>query len=95
MAETETKTAVVRRRQTLVGTVVSTKMTQTVSVSVVRRTAHPVYKRSVKKTRRFLAHDETSQCRVGDEVKIVETRPISRRKRWRVSQIINRSELNG
>ena len=94
MAETEAKTPVVRRHQVLVGLVTSTKMTQTVTVSVVRRTSHPVYKRGVKKTRRFLAHDETSQCRLGDEVKITETRPLSRHKRWRVSQIVNRSELS-
>jgi len=73
-----------------VGVVTSDRMAKTVVVSVERLVKHPLYKRFVKKTSRFMAHDEKKQCRVGDMVEIVESRPLSARKRWRVRQVITR-----
>ena len=67
-------------------------MDKTVTVSVVRRYQHPLYKKVVRKTKKILAHDETNNCNVGDVVRVVETRPLSRRKRWRVQTVINAVE---
>jgi len=75
-------------RKSLVGTVVSTAMQKTVTVAVDRLVAHPLYKKIQRKTSKFLAHDENEICKVGDRVRIVETRPLSARKRWRVAEII-------
>ena len=72
----------------LVGLISKAKMTKTVVVAVVRHTQHQVYKRGVKRTMHYLAHDETGECKAGDQVEIVETRPLSRLKRWRVKRII-------
>lgn len=69
----------------------SSKMQKTVVVTVVRQTTHPLYKRVVRHSAKFLAHDEKGECRVGDTVRIRETRPLSRRKRWRVVQVISRA----
>jgi len=81
-----------RGRGTLkVGVVTSDRMAKTVAVSVERLVQHPLYKRFVKRTARFLAHDETQQCRVGDTVEIIECRPLSARKRWRVRRVISRA----
>lgn len=80
------------RRQTLQGLVVSDKMEKTVTVSVERTVMHPLYKRFVKKTKKFAAHDEENTCRVGDRVVIVATRPLSKRKRWRVQEIVERAK---
>jgi small subunit ribosomal protein S17 len=66
-------------------------MTRTVVVAVKRLVQHPLYKRFVKKTARFMAHDERGECRVGDTVEIVECRPMSARKRWRVARIVDRA----
>jgi small subunit ribosomal protein S17 len=71
-----------------VGRVVSNKMDKTVVVAVDYRRPHPIYRKTVRKTNKFYAHDETNQCRAGDVVRIEETRPLSRLKRWRVVEII-------
>ncbi|MDA8168608.1 MAG: 30S ribosomal protein S17 [Nitrospiraceae bacterium] len=70
------------------GTVVSDKMEKTVVVAVTRLFQHPTYKKTVKKVERFKAHDEENRCKEGDKVVIVETRPLSKDKRWRVAQIL-------
>ena len=70
-------------RKTRVGLVVSDKADKTVTVEVRRNVLHPLYKKYIRKRTRFMAHDEGNDCRTGDKVRIVETRPISRRKRWR------------
>ena len=80
-----------RRRASKIGTVTSNKMTKSVVVRVDRTVAHRQYKRFVKRTSRFLAHDERSECRIGDRVEIVECRPLSARKRWRVRRIVRRA----
>jgi small subunit ribosomal protein S17 len=77
---------------TKVGTVVSKSGTKTVKVEVQRLVKHPVYKRYVRWTKGFLAHDEAEACGVGDQVEIVESRPLSARKRWRVRRIITRAQ---
>ncbi len=79
------------RRQTLIGTVVSDKMDKTVTVAVERTYMHRLYQRYVKRTSRYAAHDERNECGVGDRVQIVATRPQSKRKRWRVREIIERA----
>lgn len=79
------------RRQEKIGQVTSTKMQKSVVVTVTRQTTHPLYKRVVRRSKNFLVHDEKSQCGVGDWVRIQETRPLSRLKRWRVVEIISRS----
>jgi small subunit ribosomal protein S17 len=78
------------KRKILVGTVVSDKMQKTVSVSVERRVKHPVYKKFVRKVVKLKAHDENNQGRVGDRVRIMETRPLSKQKRWRVQEILEK-----
>jgi small subunit ribosomal protein S17 len=80
------------RRKTMVGEVVSNKMTKTVSVRVDRLTRHTKFKRYVRRSRTFMAHDETGACQIGDRVKIIESRPLSRHKRWRVMTILARPE---
>ncbi len=76
------------RRKVRVGTVVSDKMDKTVVVRVERQFKHPLYGKVVKKSTKFKAHDEKNQCQTGDLVKIMETRPLSRTKRWRVVEIL-------
>jgi small subunit ribosomal protein S17 len=76
------------KRQEKVGVVTSNKMQKTVVVTVARQIMHPMYKRVVRRSKNFLAHDGKGECRVGDTVRIEETRPLSRSKRWRVVQII-------
>ncbi len=73
------------------GKVVSNKMEKTVVVAVTRLFQHPVYKKTVKKVSRFKAHDEKNECQVGDGVKIIETRPMSKDKRWLVLEILGKS----
>ena len=80
------------RRKTLVGEVVGNKMVKTVSVRVDRQMKHPKFKRYVRRSRTFLAHDETNLCQPGDRVKIIESRPLSRHKRWRVMAVLERLE---
>jgi small subunit ribosomal protein S17 len=72
-----------------VGTVVSDKMDKTVVVAVENRFPHPIYLKTVSRTTRYKAHDETNNCRVGDRVRITETRPLSRTKRWTVAEVIS------
>ncbi|HEY8346859.1 MAG TPA: 30S ribosomal protein S17 [Symbiobacteriaceae bacterium] len=75
-------------RKTRVGVVTSDKMDKTVVVSVETLVEHPLYKKRIKRTKKFKAHDEHNQCKVGDKVRIMETRPLSKEKRWRVVEII-------
>lgn len=74
------------------GLVVSDKMDKTVVVSIERRVLHPRYKKVLKRRTKVKAHDETNQCHVGDRVVIVESRPLSRDKRWRVSKVVERAK---
>ncbi|MCG3202127.1 MAG: 30S ribosomal protein S17 [Gammaproteobacteria bacterium] len=78
-------------RRVLVGEVVSTKMDKTIAVRVDRMVAHPIYKKYVRKSTKFLAHDEGNECREGDTVAIEECRPLSKRKSWRLQRIIERA----
>ena len=74
-----------------IGEVVSTKMTKTIIVVVTRKVPHPLYKRIVTKRKKFYAHDETGEARLGDTVRIVESRPLSKLKRWTLGEVIRRS----
>ena len=78
-----------RHRKIRTGTVVSNRMAKTVSVAIVRRYQHPLYKKVVRTTKKILAHDEQNRCNVGDVVQVIESRPLSRRKRWRVQEILS------
>lgn len=78
----------IMQRKERVGVVVSDKMDKSVVVSVERLVKHPLYGRSMKKKTKFVAHDEKDECKVGDTVKIIETRPLSKTKRWRVGEIL-------
>ncbi len=80
-----------RRRQRRVGVVSSAKMHKTIAVEVDRSFAHPSYKRIVRRSSQFLEHDEKNEARVGDRVEIEETRPLSKRKRWRLRRIVTRA----
>ena len=82
------------RRNEKVGEVVSTKMAKTIVVAVEMRKAHPKYKRIVRSTKKFYAHDEQGSARLGDVVRIRETRPLSKLKRWNLEEIVRRSALN-
>ena len=77
----------------LQGVVVSDKMDKTVVVNVARRKQHPLYRKVINRSRRFKAHDAANECNVGDVVRILETRPISRDKRWRVIEILERGDV--
>lgn len=79
-------------RKVRTGKVVSDKMEKTVVVAVESLTSHPLYHRTIRQTKKFKAHDEENSCRIGDTVRIMETRPLSKDKRWRVVEIINRAE---
>lgn len=81
----------VHRKQEKVGQVVSTAMSKTIVVEVTRRTSHPLYKRIVTKRKKFYAHDETSQAKPGDTVRIVESRPLSKLKRWTLAEIVRKA----
>ena len=80
------------RRQSKIGRVVSNKMEKTIVVVVEASTTHRLYHRFMKKTKKFHAHDEENQCKVGDEVEIVSSRPLSKTKRWRLRRILKRAE---
>lgn len=82
-----------RKRKVRTGKVVSDKMDKTVVVLVETLRRHPLYKKVIRHTSRFKVHDETNACKVGDIVKIVETRPVSKDKRWRVVEVIRRKEI--
>lgn len=79
-------------RKVLTGRVVSDKMEKTVVVAVETLVKHPMYQRIIRRTRKFKAHDEENSCRIGDKVKVMETRPLSKEKRWRVIEILERAE---
>ena len=79
-------------RKTRVGKVVSDKMDKTVVVTVEDRVAHPIYKKIIGRTYRLKAHDENNECGVGDRVRVMETRPLSKDKRWRVVEIVEKAK---
>ena len=87
----EQQTAARGARKSRTGIVVSDKMDKTVVVAIERRVPHPVYGKMVTRTKRLKAHDEENSAKVGDTVRIVETRPLSKDKRWRVVEIVNRA----
>jgi small subunit ribosomal protein S17 len=80
------------KRKTKVGRVVSDKMDKTIVVSVERLARHPIYKRVIRLTTKFKAHDETNDAHVGDKVRVMETRPLSKNKRWRVVEVMERAK---
>jgi small subunit ribosomal protein S17 len=79
-------------RKQRTGVVVSNKMDKTIAVQVERRLMHPIYGKTLKRTKNFFAHDEENTCNVGDKVRIMETRPLSKNKRWRLVEIIERAK---
>jgi len=81
------------KRKIRLGHVVSDRMDKTVVVAVEISKHHPLYKKTIKKVVKYKAHDEKNECRVGDKVRIVETRPLSREKRWRVAEIVTKGEV--
>src|SRR5579864_737579 len=93
MADTATTTERQNRRTTKIGRVVSTKMSKTIVVEVSMRKSHSLYRRVVKKSKKFYAHDEKSTARVGDFVEIEETRPMSKLKRWKLKNILQKAKL--
>jgi len=80
------------KRKERVGVVVSDKMDKTAVVAVDSFVVHPLYGKRMKRTRKFMAHDPENSCRVGDTVRLMETRPLSRHKRWRIQEIVHRAE---
>jgi small subunit ribosomal protein S17 len=81
------------RRKVRYGVVVSTKMDKTIVVKVDRKAKHPLYGKPVIKAKRYMAHDESSECRTGDTVRIEECRPLSRKKRWALKEVIKRAPI--
>ncbi|MDD4840183.1 MAG: 30S ribosomal protein S17 [Clostridia bacterium] len=79
-------------RKTRVGVVVSDKMDKTIVVSIKERTKHPLYKKTVTRTKKLKAHDENNECGIGDTVEIAETRPLSKDKRWRLVEIVSKAK---
>ena len=79
-------------RKTRTGVVTSNKMAKTITVAVERKVKHPIYGKFVKKTTKFHAHDEKDQCTIGDVVKIMETRPLSKTKRWRLVEVVEKAK---
>jgi small subunit ribosomal protein S17 len=93
MPETTQQGPVHERRKIIVGEVVSNRMHKTIVVEVVRKKAHPFYKRVVSKAKKFYAHDEKNEAHIGDVVRLEETRPLSKLKRWRLKEIIRKTAL--
>ncbi len=91
-AESTAAGGVRTRRKVRVGVVVSDKMDKTVLVRIDRRVRHPLYKKTVARSNKLAAHDETNDAHVGDTVKVMETRPLSKSKRWRVVEIVERAK---
>lgn len=83
------------RRKQLVGRVSSNKMDKTVVVEVERMVRHRLYSKVVRRVKKYKAHDENNECQIGDQVRIIESRPLSREKRWLVVEILERAELGG
>lgn len=79
-------------RKTKTGIVSSDKMEKTITVRVERRIHHPIYGKSIKRSKKFMAHDENNECKIGDRVLIMETRPLSKRKRWRVVEVLEKAK---
>ena len=79
-------------RKTRIGTVVSDKMDKTITVAIERKVPHPIYKKYFKKTTKLMVHDEKSESGIGDKVKIMETRPLSKNKRWRLVEIVEKAK---
>ena len=79
-------------RKTRQGKVVSNKMEKTITVNIERKVPHPVYKKYFKKTTKLMAHDEKNECNIGDVVKIMETRPLSKIKRWRLVEVVEKAK---
>lgn len=90
MAEASGTQSRPRKRQQRIGQVVSAKMNRTIVVKVARRVEHPLYKRVMNVSKKFYTHDERNQCREGDWVRIEETRPLSKLKRWRLVEVLKR-----
>ncbi len=83
--------SVEKRKTTKIGVVIGKKMKKTITVLVERQVRHPLYRKTIKRRKRFLVHDEYEKCKVGDMVRFIETRPLSKRKRWRVLEIVGLS----
>lgn len=81
-----------KTRKSRIGLVTSDKMDKTITVAVERKVKHPIYGKFLKKTTKFHAHDETNQCGIGDTVRIMETRPLSKTKRWRLVEVIEKAK---
>ena len=79
-------------RKTRIGKVISDKMDKTIVVAIENHVKHPLYKKVVKRTYKLKAHDENNECRIGDTVKVMETRPLSKDKRWRLVEIVERAK---
>lgn len=79
-------------RKTRIGVVTSNRMEKTITVSVERRVKHPIYGKFVKKTTKFHAHDDKNECTIGDTVRIMETRPLSKTKRWRLVEVVEKAK---
>src|SRR5271165_2772436 len=93
MAEITANSKAAGRRKILIGEVVSTKMAKTIVVEVRRQKAHPFYKRVVSRSKKFYAHDEQGTAHMGDFVKIEETRPLSKLKRWQLKEVVQRAAM--
>ena len=89
MAETQAA----GRRKEVIGNVVSNRMNKTIVVQVVRRKSHPLYTRVISKAKKFYAHDERNEAHIGDVVRLEETRPLSKLKRWRLKEIVRKTAL--
>jgi small subunit ribosomal protein S17 len=89
--ENNTPVTHLRRRQSKIGVVTSSSMAKTIVVKVTRKVQHPLYGRVLRKSKKLYAHDEQGEARPGDTVRIVETRPLSRLKRWRLAEVISRA----
>jgi small subunit ribosomal protein S17 len=81
------------RRKEVIGSVVSNRMNKTIVVQVVRRKSHPLYTRVISKAKKFYAHDEKNEAHIGDVVRLEETRPLSKLKRWRLKEIVRKTAL--
>ena len=82
-----------KKQNTRIGFVTSNKMNKSVLVAVDRLVKHPLYGKTLRRTKKFMAHDEENQCKIGDKVKIEETRPMSKRKRWKVCEVLEKAKV--
>ena len=79
-------------RKTRIGMVISNKMNKTITVAIERKVPHPIYKKYFKKTTKLMAHDENNECGIGDVIKIMETRPLSKNKKWRFVEVVEKAK---